>query len=61
MWIASKLLPKVYGDRQAVDLNAVVEERDPSKVEERVRALADNLGVILPDNLFRKPEEPDDD
>ncbi len=51
-WIASKLKPKKYGDRQTVDLNHGVQEMSDAELDARARQLAERLGVELPKQLI---------
>lgn len=59
-WQASKLKPKVYGDKQVIDLNHGVQDDDES-VEARLRSMAGKLGMIVPEVLFIKPDATTDD
>ena len=51
-WIASKLKPKKYGDRQTVDLNHGVQEMSDAELDAHARQLAERLGVDLPKHLI---------
>jgi len=59
-WLAGKLKPKVYGDKQIVDVNHGVQEMDDDALEAHTRQIAERLGVTLPDHLIRRPEAPSD-
>ncbi len=52
-WLAGKLKPKVYGDKQAVDVNHGVQDMDDDELLARAKQLADGLGIKLPPNLIK--------
>jgi len=52
-WLAGKLRPKVYGDKQVVDVNHGLEKMNDDELLARAKQLADRLGITLPPNLLR--------
>ena len=52
-WLAGKLAPKVYGDRQIVDMNTKIEPTSDDELLARTQKLADALGITLPENLLK--------
>ena len=49
-WMAGKLAPKVYGDRQTIDVNHGVQDSD--EIVARAKAAAERLGITLPLHLL---------
>jgi hypothetical protein len=61
-WLAAKLAPKKYGDRQTVDINHGLQELSDTEIEARAHRIAERVGVVLPDNLITPDAfEPDGD
>ncbi len=52
-WLAGKLKPKVYGDKQTVDVNQGLLDMDDTELAARAKQLADRLGITLPANLLK--------
>lgn len=52
-WLAGKLKPKVYGEKQVVDVNHGIQDMDDSELAARAKQLADRLGITLPTNLLK--------
>ncbi len=52
-WMAGKLAPKTYGDKQIVDMNQKFEVADDAELLARAKKLADRLGITLPANLLK--------
>ncbi len=53
-WLAGKLKPKVYGDKQTVDVNHGVQDLD--EIVERAKQAAKRLGITLPLHLLGRVE-----
>ena len=49
-WLAGKLAPKVYGDRQTVDINHSAPDLD--EIVESAKQAAKRLGITLPLHLL---------
>ena len=49
-WLAGKLKPKVYGDKQTIDLNHGVQDTD--EIIARAKQAAERLGITLPLHLL---------
>jgi hypothetical protein len=58
-WVASKLDPKKYGDKQTLDVNHGLQLRTPAEAETAARFMAAKFGVVLPVLLIRKAAKPD--
>ncbi len=54
-WLAGKLKPKVYGDKQTIDVNRAV--RDPDDIIARAKQAAERLGITLPLHLLGRVEK----
>lgn len=52
-WLASKISPKVYGERQTIDHNIQLQDLDPAELLARANQLASNLGITLPENVLK--------
>jgi len=52
-WLAGKLRPKVYGDKQVVDVNHGLEKMNDDELMARAKQLADRLGITLPEKLLK--------
>ena len=52
-WVAAKLNPKVYGERQTVDINNGIQELNNEDLLARAEQLANILGITLPANLLK--------
>lgn len=52
-WRAGKMKPKVYGEKQVVDVNHGIQGMDDSELSARARQLADRLGITLPAGLLK--------
>ena len=52
-WLAGKLKPKVYGDKQILDVTHNLENEDDEELLARAKKLADDLGITLPANLLK--------
>jgi len=52
-WMAGKLAPKTYGDRQTVDVNHGLQDVDDAELLARAAKLADALGVTLPPKVLK--------
>ncbi len=52
-WLAGKLKPKVYGEKQVVDVNHGLEKMNDAELLARAKQLADRLGITLPANLLK--------
>lgn len=46
-WIASKLRPKAYGDRTAIDMT-ITDDRDDAELLHEARQIAARMGIDLP-------------
>ena len=49
-WLAGKLKPKAYGDKQTVDVNHGVQDLD--EIVSRAKQAAARLGITLPLHLL---------
>ncbi len=52
-WLAARLDPTTYGERQAVDMNLTIEKMDDAELLARAKKLAAGLGITLPPNLLK--------
>ena len=52
-WLAGKLKPKVYGEKQTVEVNQGLPTMDDDELLAHAKKLAANLGITLPPNLLR--------
>ncbi len=49
-WMAGKLAPKTYGDKQTIDVNHAVQDSD--EIIARAKQAAERLGITLPLHLL---------
>ncbi len=54
-WRAGKMKPKVYGEKQTVDLNHGVQDTDD--IIARAKAAAERLGIVLPLHMLGAHEK----
>jgi hypothetical protein len=52
-WLAGKHRPKVYGERQTVDVKLTIENMDDAELLARAVKAAEKLGITLPANLLK--------
>lgn len=50
-WMAGKMKPKVYGDRQTLDVNMGVQDMPTSELVAALKEAAAGIGVALPDHI----------
>ncbi len=54
-WMAGKLAPKTYGDKQTIDVNQAVQDSD--EIIARAKQAAERLGITLPLYLLGRVEK----
>ena len=54
-WMAGKLAPKTYGDKQTIDVNHAVQDSD--EIIARAKQAAERLGITLPLHLLGRVEK----
>jgi len=52
-WLAGKLAPQTYGERQIVDMNTKIEPATDDELLAKLQKLAAGLGITLPEKLLK--------